>query len=294
MRTVSVGSLVRRLLVFGLGLALVASAVILTFYVMPEAFSARTEESLTVRETASTWTPEAGWREEVRRTSVDMVESGEGFVVEERVSNAASPRGSVFEVPVFEDLRLVEEPRARMGFPAVGFFQAPMETVHLAVPWEAEGSDTVHLYDRFDRVGVDERGGVSLVEYNARHGSQALLHDGEIWFRQVDRTVWVEPVTGMVVDYVEEEALWSEPYRGGDPLLGSVLQDLEGGKEKRWEATVAPTPAASSSLLESAKEERMMLALESGGWSVPVFVIGQALMFSGLVRWPRVAFPEAA
>lgn len=278
---------------FALGVALVAAAVFLVFYVMPGSFAGDVEASVTVAETAKTWTPEEGWREEVRRTSVDVTASGEGFVLRERVSNAASPRGSMFEVPVFEDLRLVEEPRARLGFPAVGFFQEPLEAVHFAVPWEGEEADTVHLYDRFERMGVVERGGVSLVEYHARHGSQALLQDGEIWFRQADRTVWVEPVTGTVVDYEESEALWSEPYQGDDPLLGSFLQGLE-GKEKRWEATVAPTPAASSSLLESAKEERVRLALESGGWSVPVFVIGQALMFCALVGWPRAAFPKAA
>ncbi len=264
----------------------------MVFYVLPEGFSPGVEGgSVTVEETAETWTPEEGWREDVRRTSVSVVEDGEGFLLTERVSNAASPRGTVFEVPVLDDLRLVEEPRARLGFPAVGFFQGPVETVHLAVPWENEGADTVHLFDRFDRVGVVERGGVSLVEYHARHGNQALLHDGEIWFRQADRTVWVEPVTGVVVDYEESEALWSEPYRGGNPLLGSLLQGLE-GKEKQWEATVAPTPAASAALLEEAKEKRADHALELGAWALPVLVVGQVLMFAGLVGRPRPVFGE--
>ncbi len=266
-----------------------AASFVIVFHVVPSELSPKAHRGEPVSEQARTWTPEQGWSEQIRRSSAEVVEEGEDLVFEKRVSNAHSPRGAVFEVPVEEDLRLVEEPGARMAFPAVGFFEEPAETVFLAVPWSGQGEDTVRVFDRFEWVAVDEREGLTLVEYHARHGSQALLHGDHIWFRQAERSVLVEPVTGSIVDYEEAEALWSEPYEAGDPRFGFLLQGLQ-EREKVWEASVSPSPAAQQALVEEAKQARNDHALELAWTGGPVFVAGQALLFAGLAGWPRRAF----
>lgn len=243
----------------------------------------------TVTESVERWTPQDGF-ERTERTSTHRIEAEDGATVfRERISSEASPRGDAFELEVEDGLRLAHEPGARAGFPATPFMGTPPETVYVAVPWEDDEVARVGAYDRFERAGTVERGGIELVEYTARHGRQAFLHGDTIWYRQSSQTALVEPVTGTVVDYRDHESLWRESFEDGGPLLGSLQQDLA-QPEKAWEATVEPTEASSDELLEQAKAERAEVARKMAGTALAGLVVGDACLLAALMARPRRLF----
>lgn len=272
-----------------LGAAVIVTAAWIVLDAIPSSAGPGPGTEATVEESVQRWTPEDGW-EQTERTSTQRIEGeADAAVFRERISSEASPRGDDFALEVEDGLRLAREPGARAAFPATPFLGTPPETVYVAVPWEDGGDASVGAYDRFERTGTVEQDGVELVEYSARHGRQAFLHEDTIWYRQSSQTALVEPVTGTVVDYRDHESLWREPYEGDDPLLGSIKQDLA-GPEKTWEATVEPTEAASSALLDEAKAQRAEVATEMAATASAGLVLGDALLLAALTARPRRLF----
>lgn len=277
-----------------LGVGLVFAAAYLGLYLVPFSNGVEPGASTSVTERAETWTPEDGWREDLREATARIEVEDDGLVFEERLSSPAPPRGNVFELPVEEDLRLAHEPGARASFPPMPVFQEPRDTVYVAVPWSDGDQARVGAYDRFEHIETVERDGVTLLEYHARHGSQQFLHDGTIWTRASERTALVEPVTGTVVDYEDHETLWAEPHEDDDPVLGSIKQQLA-EREKVWEATIEPTDASSSALLDQAEAARDDHVQRIVAAAAAPLIAGQALLAAGLTGRPRrLMAPEAA
>lgn len=276
------------------GLVLVAGAAYVVFNVEPGQMPSQPGEVQLVTERTDTWTPDRGDQEALRQRSLTTQDTGEGLLLQETLDAPAPPRGQRFQLALDDELEVADEPGARVSFPSTPLFNAPPERVYLAVPWEGQGpdeTDPVGAIDTFRRMGTVEQHDVTLVRYHARHSSQFFVQGDTIWFRQSNRTALVEPVTGTIVDYHDEETLWTKPAQS-DPLIGNLLNELT-TKGKVWEATVQPTPASQAALLEqaiAARGEHLQGLLAK---ALPALGAGELLLWAAIANRPRRFFDGA-
>lgn len=282
-------SIRRRLILFTVGVLLVAGSAYVVFGVLPAGVGAQAGESRAVTEEVRYWTPDDGWNEELRERTSRLVDVDEQLTLDENVDSAASPRGASFRLPVDQRLRVQGEPGVTAGFPPTPFFESPPETVHVAVPWAQSGRAKVGAFDTFYRTDVTERDGLELVRYQARHSSQFFVHEEKIWYRASVRTALVEPASGTVVEYSDHETLWTEPL----PLLGTAhkVHELTTERERVWEAQVDSTPATEQKLLEEAKAERAEQLKDLLSYGLPGLAAGELMLWAAIARRPVRAFP---
>ncbi len=284
-------SLFRRGALLLTGLLLLAAAAAIAVDRTSAPIQAEPGSSTTTQEEIAYWTPEQGWREQVRERTERIVERQDGLALQGTLSGAFSPRGGAFTLPVDEGLEVTGEPGVRAGFPSTPLFGEIRDVVHLGVPWDNEHGLAVGAIDAFHRMGTEQRGGVTLIEYDARHVGQFLVTDGTIWYRATARTALVEPLTGMVVDYRDHETLWSEPVHGplgetGLPLLGD-LDERFTHRERVWASDVRPTPEASQALLERAIDARHDHLWDLALPILPALVAGELAIGMALVGRPE-------
>lgn len=280
-----------RAALLAVGLVLVATAAYVVVHVDPGQLPTEADQPRSVTEHATTWTPDRGRQETLRQRTTVADASDDGLVHRESIDAPASPRGHRFQLPLDDRLEVDHEPGARVTFPPTPLFDAPPETVHLAVPWADEGPDPVGALDTFRRMDTVEQDGVTLVRYHARHSAQFFVHEETVWFRQTNRTALVEPVTGAVVDYRDHETLWTKPMRS-NPLIGNLLNDLT-TREKVWEATVEPTEAAQAQLFEQAMTARSEHLRSLATTALAALAAGEMLLWAALAGRPRRFFDGA-
>lgn len=278
-------SWILRGLVFLVGVALVAVAAFAVFEVTPEDLNPEPGEQARVTETVDYWTPRSGDQQALRPRTATIEPQGDGFAFVEQIQGVHSPRGDRFALALSDRLELAEEPGAVAAFPPTPLWSEPPEIVYLAVPWETPEGVEVGAFDDFHRLREVPREGMTLVEYKAREPNQFFLTDGTVWFRSIDRTALVDPVSGTVVDYREHEILWKADAER--PALLNRIDPPRTNREKVWEATVEPTPSSVQALAAQAEEQRDAMleqALVSGG--VPL-AFAWVAMGAGLAGWPR-------
>lgn len=268
-----------------LGLGLLAAGAFAVVQVVRGNLDPQPGAQATVTERVDYWTPHEGDQQVLRPRRTQVRDTAEGLEVLHRLDGAHSPRGDRFPLEVTDRYRLEAEPGGFARFPPTALWEEPPETVHLAVPWATDDGVRLGPFDTFQRLHEVERAGVTLVEYQAREPNQFLVDGDTVWFRNADRTAFVEPVSGTVVDYRSHETIWRAPLDRPD-----LLHDLEPPRENRekvWEATARPTDAATVARAEQARDRR------SDHWSdvllagLPLLGAGEALLWAGLAGRPR-------
>lgn len=278
------------MILFTIGVALIAGSAYVVFGVLSSGVGAQAGESQAVTEEIRYWTPDDGWSEGLRERTSRFVEADEHLTLDENLGSTHSPRGASFRLAVDQWLRVQGEPGVTAGFPPTPLFDSPPDTVYVAVPWAQSGRAKVGAFDAFHRTGVTEQEGLDLVRYHARHSSQFFVHEEKIWYRASVRTALVEPATGTVVEYSDHETLWTEPL----PLLGTAhrVHELTTARERVWEAQVDTTPATEQKLLEKAKGERTEQLKDLLSYGLPGLAAGELMLWAAIARRPVRAFPE--
>jgi hypothetical protein len=278
-------ALVARGLLVLTGAALLAASAYAVFALLPASLGPEPGSERAVTESVEYWTPEEG-HETVLRPRTDAVHEGSGGLELVRTfAGPHSPRGGEFRVGLDQGWRLAEEPSAHAAFPATPPWEKPPETVYVGVPWQTDRGLQLALFDDFRRLHEVEDHGLDLVKYKADEPSQFLVDDDVAWFRSVQRTALVEPISGTVVDYREEETIWRTSLEG--PELLRDVRPPSDQREKVWEATIEPTPAGTQRLAEHAEEARADELRELAAYALPAVLASEALMAAGLVGWPK-------
>lgn len=281
------GSLAPRLARLVLGAALILAAAATAVTIVPDQLEPSPGDRQVLGEEIRWWTPEDGWREGVRTRTLTVLDSPEGLQLDEAISGPHSPRGASFQLPISEDLRLRTESALHAGFPPTPYFATLADNVHLAVPWQDGAGTAAGAVDNMTRSGIGEVGGLATVTYRAHHADQFFVEDegsGQVWFRAVQRTVEVEPISGTVLDHTTHEVIWrAETGALGDlPVLSTLERDLL-GREKVWEATLHLTPAAQAQQADRAAEQRSTYHRNLFLAGAPLLALGELLVWRGIV-----------
>ena len=271
------------LLVLGAGLVLAGASVL--FEVGPASPTAVRASTVTLAETIHYWTPDSGWQQAGRLYETRLYEGAHNLTREERIIGPHSPRGDLFTFEVDADLRVLSEPGVRADFsPHAGLADVP-STVYIGVPWATRGQSAVGAIDRFELVGRESLDGTRALRYEARHGEQFFVSGETVWFRAAIRTAWVDPKSGLRLDYRDHEIIWSRPLTDV-PLINlpAVLAEQVTPREKVWEAIVTPTDASRESLQEQASAYRQGQTLRQALWGVPLVAVGEMMLWGALVN----------
>jgi hypothetical protein len=276
--------LARGLLVAAGALILVASAYAV-FALLPASFGPEPGTQQAHEERVDYWTPEEGYQTFLRPRTDQIQRSADGLELVRRLDGPHSPRGDEFRVGLEEGWRLAEAPAAHAAFPATSLWQQPAETVYVGVPWETQAGDRVVLFDDFQRLHEVQRHGLTLVKYHASEPNQFLVDGDQVWFRAAERTAFVEPISGTVVDYEDEETIWRASLEG--PALLHEVQPPREQREKVWEATIEPTPGAQAQRAEQAETARAQQLEHLLAIGLPGLVVGEVLIGAGLLGRPK-------
>jgi hypothetical protein len=250
----------------------------------PGALPPEAGTSQAVTEKVDYWTPEEGDEQVLRPRNDHVRRTGDGLELVRRLEGPHSPRGGAFSVELGERWTLAEEPAAYATFPPTPMWEEPPATVHVGVPWEKEGK-TIGGFDDFHRLEEVRRHGLDLVKYKAREPNQFLVDGDVVWYRSAERVAFVEPVSGTVVDYRDEETLWRAPLQETE-LLNDVQPPRE-NREKVWEAVVEPTPAGTQQLAQAAERSRGDHLGQLAVYGLPALLAGQGLLWVGLTGRPK-------
>lgn len=242
-------------------------------------------DSQAVTESVSYWTPSEGEREALRPRSEQVRQTGDGLELFRRLAGPHSPRGDEFTVELGERWTLAEEPAAYASFPPTPLWETPPETVHVGVPWQTAEGKTIGGFDAFHRLHEVERAGLELVKYKAREPAQFLVDGDVVWFRSAERVAFVEPVSGTVVDYRDEETLWKAPL--DRPEVLHDIQPPRSNREKVWEAVAEPTPTGQQQLAQAAERARADHVEQLAVYGLPLLLAGQGLLWAGLAGHPE-------
>lgn len=268
-----------------LGALLIAGAGALAFAVVPQSLGPQAGQEHAVTEAIRYWTPEDGWQEATRTDHVQVTEAGQALRFEQTVDGPHSPRGDSFAFTIQEDYELADEQGLRASFPPTPYLRDPPSRVYLAVPWELEDGAFAGAHDNLTLVETTERQGTELLVYEAYHGRQ-FFHpeDGLTWYRAVERTVLVEPLTGTIVDHDTHEVLWKETYPTveGLPIPWAIQKPLL-EREKVWEAHVSVTPESQADRLETAEDRRDGYHWQMIAAGLPTLLLGEVLIWRGAV-----------
>ncbi|PSG96199.1 hypothetical protein BRD56_11765 [Thermoplasmatales archaeon SW_10_69_26] len=275
---------VRGLLVLA-GALVVATGAYAVFHLAPASLDPEPGQTQAVTERVAYWTPEDGHQQILRPRTDHVRQDADGLELVRRLQGTHSPRGGQFQVDLGDRWRLAEEPAAYAAFPPTPVWEEPPETVHVGVPWQTEDGKRIGGFDDFQRLHETERDGLALVKYEAREPSQFLVDGDQVWFRTAVRTALVEPVTGTVVDYHDEETLWTAPLEGPD--IVHEIQPPRENREKVWEATVEPTPASQQQRVEQAEQTREDHLEHVLALAVPALLAGELLMGAGITGRPK-------
>lgn len=264
-----------------MGTLLIAGAGALAFAIVPQSLGAEPGQEHTVEEAIRYWTPEDGWQQATRTERVRVDEAGDGLRFEQTVDGPHSPRGDRFAFAIGEDYELTDEEGLRTGFPPTPYLREAPRNVYLAVPWELEQGAYAGAHDNLTLIDTTQRQGLEVLVYEAYHGRQ-FFHpmDGLTWYRAVDRTVYVEPLTGTVVDHQTHEILWKETYPiiEGIPAPWSVQKPLI-EREKVWEAHVSPSAESQAERIEAAEDRRSGYHWRMIAVGLPTLLLGEVLIW---------------
>lgn len=268
-----------------LGILLVAGAGALAFAIVPQSLGPQPGAEHTTEEEIRYWSPDDGWQQATRTDRVRLAQVGEELRFEQTVEGPHSPRGDRFTFTIGEDYELTEEEGLRTGFPPTPYLREAPRNVYLAVPWELEEGVSAGAHDNLTLTGTAERGDLELLVYEAYHGNQ-FFHpeDGLTWYRAVERTVYVEPVTGTVVDHQTHEVLWKETYPTveGIAVPWTVQKPLV-EREKVWEAHVSPSAESQADRVEAAEDRRSSYHWRMIAAGLPTLILGEVLIWRGAV-----------
>lgn len=267
------------------GALIVAASAYAVFALVPASLGPEAGERQAVTERVDYWTPEEG-HESVLRPRTDSVrQTGDGLELLRQLGGPHSPRGDEFRVGLEEGWRLAQEPAAHASFPATPPWEKPPETVYVGVPWQTQQGVEVALFDDFHRLHEVEQDGLTLVKYHAREPNQFLRDGDTVWFRAAERTALVEPISGAVVDYHEEETIWRASVAG--PALLYELRPPRDDREKVWGASIEPTPSGQARLVEQAEAARADQLADMLGYGLPALLVAEGLMAAGIVGRPK-------
>lgn len=272
-----------------LGAVLVAGSALAIAHEAVDRLNPEPGDQQQVTERVSYWTDDAGAGQTLRPRTTSVQDSGGRLQLIDRVEGVHSPRGDRFPLQLEERFGLADKEGGFAAFPPTPRWQEPPEMVHLGVPWRTADGVQVPLFDSFHRLHEVERDGLTLVKYKANEPNQFFVESDTVWFRNVERTVLVEPVTGTVVDYRAHETIWEAPRESSGPL--GLFGTARENREKVWEATVEPTPASQQALAERA-EHQLSAQLEAFAWTGgPLLAVGELAMAAAMLGRPRRLMP---
>lgn len=271
-----------------LGVLMVATAFVTFFHLVPSGWDPPSDEPITVTETVRHRTDD-GWADGHRQTTMMLRNTGNGYVASLERAGTIGPNEAQVRTPVAKNLTVqaAGAANALWSFPVRGPFEDRPGAVDLAVVRMDEGLPLVVAVDRFRFMGTATVADTPVEHWTAAPPPHRFFDDGHRYERVVERHVYVEPISGLVVGWAEHEQLWThwQARLGQDPvdaiLHGAVTDN---GYLPIWDAWTNTTTAAEESLAERADELRTDRLRSMVLWAAPALLAGEMGLWFGIRR----------